>query len=511
MERACSICINETIYDGQAEQGVELDYVLPDYYPEIFKVLKCRLTPRILSYSFAGDSRLVLDGCVDIRVMYMAENSSAIHCIEQHYTYSKTVELNRSIPTEDRSVSVKLTPKPDYCNCRAVSGRRIDVRGAVSTRIRITADTLCKLPSLPESVQVRTEEMMCCSDSISAEKQFSVREEIETGAHGIGSIIRCCALPKINEIRIIADKAVVKGMITVNAAYGVSDPESQGCPSVERMTADIPVSQIIDIDGIDDSFIPAAELDVLSCELTCSSDSGILACNILSVCRISARREGTVSVPTDVFSTEYECDFSSRQIRALQGCSKYEKQLTVRSSAECDSGEISSVWDCSSDIYNLTCTAKEDSLLLSGQICYQVLAASAEGIPCCIEKQESFECDIPCDRISHDSAVSFNVVCTDTDYSIRGDGGIDLTAKLDFVGTLCRSISVSLVENVTLDREKPIEKDNSYALRICYADGTEDCWSIAKRYGASVDAIMAENDIEDKNAQLSGMILIPAV
>ena len=33
---ADSVCVSETVYDGQAEQGVELDYVLPDYYPEIF-------------------------------------------------------------------------------------------------------------------------------------------------------------------------------------------------------------------------------------------------------------------------------------------------------------------------------------------------------------------------------------------------------------------------------------------------------------------------------------------
>ena len=32
-----SVYMTETLFDGQAEQGVELDHVLPDYYPEIFK------------------------------------------------------------------------------------------------------------------------------------------------------------------------------------------------------------------------------------------------------------------------------------------------------------------------------------------------------------------------------------------------------------------------------------------------------------------------------------------
>ena len=30
------VSVSEVVYDGQAEQGVEFDYILPDYYPDIF-------------------------------------------------------------------------------------------------------------------------------------------------------------------------------------------------------------------------------------------------------------------------------------------------------------------------------------------------------------------------------------------------------------------------------------------------------------------------------------------
>ena len=39
----------EVIFDDTQEQSVELDYVLPDYYPEIFRILKCVTTPGIVS------------------------------------------------------------------------------------------------------------------------------------------------------------------------------------------------------------------------------------------------------------------------------------------------------------------------------------------------------------------------------------------------------------------------------------------------------------------------------
>lgn len=36
--KADAVFMTETLFDGQTEQGVELDHVLPDYYPEIFRI-----------------------------------------------------------------------------------------------------------------------------------------------------------------------------------------------------------------------------------------------------------------------------------------------------------------------------------------------------------------------------------------------------------------------------------------------------------------------------------------
>ncbi|MBQ8171003.1 MAG: DUF3794 domain-containing protein [Oscillospiraceae bacterium] len=506
------VCLNETVFDGQAEQGVELDHVLPDYFPEIFRILSCRLTPKIMSYSMAGDNKLMLDGKVEIKVMYLAENSSELHCIEQNYTYTKTVDLGKSHIPADSNVTVKLSSKPDYCNCRAVSGRRIDIRGAVSTKISICAVKSCTMPVIPKNVQVKTKEITCCGNVKCTEKQFSIREEIETGAGGLGFIVRSTASPKVTDIRVIADKAVIKGVVTVTAAYGLHDSELQGCRTIERMSADIPVSQIIDIDGIDESFISSASLDILSCELNCSSDSGIIGCNILAVCRVSCHKEAVVKLPCDAFSTEYEVDLTLRRIKLMQNCRSIERQLNVRSSCSYDGGEIESVLDCTAEVFNMNCTRNDDGgLTLAGLICCQALCRSSDGLPCHIEKQEGFECSIPADDIPQDAVIKFNANCTEADCTIRSDGTLDITAELSFNAEICGSVTADLAENITVIEDKPKHSDTNYALRIYYADGTESCWNIAKKYSTSVEAIMTENEIEDGDMPLSGMILIPAI
>ncbi|MGN0686613.1 MAG: SPOCS domain-containing protein [Oscillospiraceae bacterium] len=505
-----TISLSEVIFDGQAEQGVELDYVLPDYYPEIFKILSCRLTPRIMSYSLLGDSKMSIEGNVDIRVMYLAEGSDDIHCIEQHYTYSKTTDIGKSAIQDENDVSIRLVPRPDYCNCRAVSGRRIDVRGAVSTKITITAQKSYSLPTMPKNIQLKNKETECITKT-AVSKQFSVREEIETGAKGIAYLIRCSAAPKVSDIRIISDKAVVKGTITVNAAYGIYEADKQGSSAIERMSADIPFSQILDIESIDDSFAGYADIDILDCELLCSRESGIVNCNILGVCRVVCSKQQTVMVPIDAYSTEHETEFSLGNIRLTHSLNRLSKQLSLKTELSSDSAEISSVLDCCTDIINPVCRpAGSSELCLSGMLCTKALCRTTENTVCNIEKQESFEFSIPSDNISEDTAVSFNAMCTDTDYSIKSDGGLEIISKIDFDAAVSGCENIPVIEKITVHEDRPIARDNKYALKICYANGDDNCWSIAKRYNTSIDSIKDENEITDEDMLLTGMIIIPA-
>ena len=62
--------INEQIANMMAEQSIELDYMLPDYCPEIFKVLRAQMKPNIISERISGN-KLVIDGVADITVIYL--------------------------------------------------------------------------------------------------------------------------------------------------------------------------------------------------------------------------------------------------------------------------------------------------------------------------------------------------------------------------------------------------------------------------------------------------------
>ena len=506
-----AVHIDETVFDGAAEQGVELDYVLPDYCPDIFKILSCTLTPKIASYNVSGDGRLNLDGVVYIKVLYLAENSSDVYCIDQRYTYSKTVDLKPKSELTDPPL-VTLGVKSDYCSCRAASPRRIDVRGAVSCRIKAVASSEYALPALQSGLQVRRKTVECCSKTLFAEKQTVVREEIETGASGVAFILQCDAVPKVTDLRVIADKAVLKGTVTINALYGVANPETNGCSETEKMSADIPISAILDIDGITDAHRTFPEISVMNMELIPKSDSGIISCELLVMCRVRAQLEQTAEIPTDVYSTDYETEFTSTLLKISAEPRTISQNVTVRTNLVADKGEIRSVWDVSSELKNPVCRPNADGeLVLSGQLFCRAFGKSADGVPFLAEKQEAVEQVIPAADITQDTVIDFNAAVTDTGFSIKSDGTLELTCSIGFDASIHSIKPVEAISTVVVSEDKPKDRSDEFALRICYTNDSSDCWSIAKAFNTTVRALMEENEIEDENAPLSGMIVIPSI
>ena len=60
----------EVVFDGCQEQPVDLTLSLPDYCPDIQRILKCQIYPCITSKSIVGDS-LEVNGNTMLRILYV--------------------------------------------------------------------------------------------------------------------------------------------------------------------------------------------------------------------------------------------------------------------------------------------------------------------------------------------------------------------------------------------------------------------------------------------------------
>jgi hypothetical protein len=508
-----SVYVGEIIYDGQTEQGVDLDYVLPDYYPDIFKILKCTLTPRVTSFSVSG-SQLFCDGVVYIKVLYLTAEGNRIFCIDQRYTYSKTFEMGKSAD----GAMVGITPKTDYVNCRAVSGRRIDVRGAVSSKIKVTCKRESEIITGAQGLGTQTKqtELDYSGDKLTASVQFISREDIETGTanDGAASVVHSDASAAVTDYKVIANKVIIKGEAQIKALYfNQKDDEDS---TAEVMEATIPVNQIVDLAGVTDKHQVFPTLSVLDCDLELkpgsSGDNRVFSCDLTLLCNVSASKEEVIAPVSDAYSTDYELNYTTGTIKAETMPQIINEQLSLKSTIESGDGDIAEVYDARADVSNLVYRVRDgNELVITGQATFQIVGRLENGTPAVLEKTEPFEAAVEVGDVGDDYSINPNLQVTHVTYSITSDNQADVRATLNLRAALYKVIPITIVNDMTVNKSAPKQKDTDYALKLYYAEEGEDIWLIAKRYNTDADAIAAENDLADTTIRQPSMLLIPIV
>ena len=126
-----SVFTNDTAFNETAEQPIDVDFTLPDFCPDISKIFKCRAVSRISSKSMNGKN-ITVDGSVSITVLY-CDSDGQLCSYEYQYPFSKNLEMSE----ECSGGNLCGRSKCEYINCRAVTGRKIDIHGAVGIYVRV--------------------------------------------------------------------------------------------------------------------------------------------------------------------------------------------------------------------------------------------------------------------------------------------------------------------------------------------------------------------------------------
>jgi len=502
-----------SVFDGVQEQGVELDYILPDYYPDIFRLIRCDVEPVITEWSVSGDRLTYVLRC-GIRLLYCGSaEDSAVRCIVQQQEFTRTAELSGSLdsPVVDISAS---TGRVSY---RAVNKRRLDIRAAVSVRINVTGVSSREVltdAGRPD-IQLRRTPLTYAGTSLTAQKniQLSGEAELSEAQPEALSVIMQSCVPGDCELKLISGKLLAKGEALVRVLYTCV---SGGAPSAEEMTFPMPFSQIIDIEGADESFLCFAEAETISCEITPSPDregqNRILKCEAgLRLC-VTAVRPVSVMTVSDAFSTMYPCDVEKADIQA--GLIPEQFATSFRSSARLAADgnvpeRIYAVW-CTPHNINTRLSDDRSSAVISGMLTYSAAALDSEGMMTIPDHNETFEETFaPGEAFPEGASVSSSITVTGVSYSISPDGVLtataDLTARLTSGGTQ----TVHAVTDITTDETARKKRDGDYAVKLWFGSENEDIWDIAKRCSTPPAAIAEENDLVSDRLSGGEMLLIP--
>ena len=111
----------ETILEETVEQPVECDALLPDYCPDIRRILKCTLTPVPVGKTITA-GRLEVEGLATLNILYISAGGEPARG-EYKVPFTRMLELHGE--AEDPIITVGMLPGP--VSCRAVNQRRLEI------------------------------------------------------------------------------------------------------------------------------------------------------------------------------------------------------------------------------------------------------------------------------------------------------------------------------------------------------------------------------------------------
>lgn len=509
-----SICINEIIFDGTLEQSIELDYLLPDYCPCIFKVLKCKVVPKITSERLVN-GKLTIDGVAYIKVMYVSEGSYQIRSITQKQVFSKSCDLKENNDNAIITSSVKC----DYVNCRVVNQQRLDIRGAVSIKATVSVvkkiDVLCSASGM--GIQVSNKKIVALDKKLYASKEFTICEELELsyGKPSICEILDYSANASLTEHKIIANKVIIKGEITLHTLYRTEEC-SDGMSSIpEIMDYTIPISQIIDVPCINEEYKCIVTFDVTSVDINLKQNSnGECKCFdaefSVRVCCEANKNTSTMLI-NDIYSTSHIMESGSTQIKVEQLLGTVQDTCLCKSCVEIPNGELNCVYDISCDFSNESCRFEDGFIKLSGNLCTAILALNCENMPVLIEKSSPCEMKIDAKCNEKDVMLSPHITVSSVSYNITASGEIEVRAEICLCTNLYKCCYYNILNTVAVDEASKKEISSNAVIRLYFAQCGERIWDIAKKFNTSVELICIENNIDCEELSEKAMLLIPTM
>lgn len=502
-----SICINEIVFNGIMEQSVELDYLLPDYCHGIFKVLKCKITPKIMSYQLSAN-KLVVDGMAYIKVIYVSEENNCIRSFEQKMPFTKSVDVMGEV----EHPNIMLNSKCDYVNCRVVNSKRLDIRGAISINACVTdqksIDVLTDANG--SGVHLKKQSVNIPNKKLYGQRQFVVKEDVDISVvNCIENIIYSETKSITTECKIIANKVICKGEVIVHTLYS---SETDAEPEV--MEHIIPVSQIVDVTGIDEQYNCIINFDVKGLiinSMDAQGENNLVEMELSMGVYCEGYFEKQVELVDDAYSTIYETEMILNNTKIEKVICEVNQQEMMRFEVDIPTDNLSCIYDVVCDVNGVSHSNDDKIMTINCDINNCVIGKDCDNIPVMFEQSKNCEVkfELPC---CYDNVMfNPNVKILSVSYTMISKTKIEVRIEVKVKGCLYTIEEYNVVTDIQIDSENKKCKDKSSALTLYFADKGEDIWNIAKRYNTSAQAILNENNLENQYLKQNGMILIPIV
>ncbi len=504
IQKEC-ICLCETGYRGRSEHAIDMDITLPEYLPDIVRILKCSCVPGVRAYQVNGDRITAECSCI-VRVLYINEQGK-LYCFEQSVQFPKQIEIK----AQDNEREFFVGAKADYMNYRVSGQRRFELHGAVTVFAKCCGKKTHEIVTnaTGDGITLKSEKNELCTLKSVVEKPFTVTETCDAGtlSEPIGAIISTSSSGIIHELKIVSNKLFLKGELVIHTSFtGAETGEIQNLENV------ININQIIEANDISDTSRIDAHLTVTDLELKPRFDlSGNKNLLDISAC-VNFSGYGyediTLGCVKDAYSVKYETDIKKAIIYTATIQDEIEDNFLCRGIADLSSTGVSRVHSFMCTDITSGFTLLEKNYTVSGEVTTEIIYEDVKGEICFAQRNIPYEYSKSAPET--DAILSCTPHCdiTARSFVINGDGQLDVRIEINVRGFIFSERENLVTTDLLVNKDK-LKNTDTASLTVYFADTGEALWDIAEKYNTTVDKVMRENKMTETCVKEKCKLLIP--
>lgn len=507
--------VMEKLYDGESSNELSDDYSLPDYLPDIRKIVRVGAKPQ-LNGKYMNGEKVEFEGRVFYEILYISsENTLKV------IAFDTSFEQNVPIVGLDENCIVTITPLLDTVNCRLSGPRKLTMKSRI--RSRLTAVTTKNpMPNITDAaggsirpedrdtVEMHSEKIQSCYVNCldDSEIQFSEDIEIDAALPPIGEILSTELDAIVMETKCQAGKILYKGEIT--AAFLCQCPgeiAENGEPDERYISINkkIPFSRTLEADTVGEQCECFAEptLENISAKPASNAfgEAKMIELDFTMSVDFTCYENKEAEIINDAYSTAYDLQSTAEPLRILTLYQIHNSNFSVNGTLTPDESmtpaEILDLRVCS-EIFD----AKQDKgkFVFNGSADVSAVTRLEDGTMSGINGSIPFKYEIDSGNFSGNP--EFRYQCKLLQAKPRLESG-KLTVDIEIA--VCIAVfdmqSHSPIKNIILNKDKRLMPSENASILLYYPHAGEDLWSIAKNYRVGADALKRANNIQESKTQ----------
>jgi len=443
------------------------DVSLPDYVPEVRRVVGVRANCTVDGKYMAGDC-LEIDGAVTYTVLYTG-GDGALSQFSQTTPYTGRIPVQEDAPPN----AIVVWANGEQISCRVTAPRKL----TLSSRVKLGAmaqtgtDTGVKTDEKADVRRKNTAVPTACLSEVraSGEAGGEIREKEGT------RVIMASAEIAVGDVRVgtPVGNMTVKGDVYLNALSQAPD----GNTVISRSRA--PFEEILPIpDNADPASCRAAAFGNVTLIEVDAGDDGVMQWRTEYDMDCAVMRMGECTAAEDAYTVGWEDELTHTETECCTPGGCVNGRLTTSAAAKLRPGmSFVTAWGT---VSGEKCSVKNGRLNVEGTVKLECVAAGGgETVTDEVQIPLRYECEgVPgaadCD------APAAKVRAVVTDVSARPDGDtLNLTAELAISAAVLGRQHTAYVSQI---RQKSPVSEKKNLLRVYIPDPDESGWDVEKRF-----------------------------